>query len=94
MLLLLDLCAVPVQVYGWQPEPFSNESLADDSDNKNAHDAMTLLGDRLVNDYIGVTCEGEVCANRTAFKQGCKNPVSLAFSFHKHRQPLVLYNNK
>jgi len=47
-------------VYGWQPEPFTNESLHD-KDNEFAQEAKTALGDRIDPDYIGVTCEGEVC---------------------------------
>jgi len=42
------------------PEPFTNESL-DDPKNEFAQEAKTLLGPRLNPDYIGVTCEGEVC---------------------------------
>ena len=47
------------QVYGWMPEPFSNDSLQDPQ-NEFAQTAQTLLGPRLNPDYIGVTCEGEV----------------------------------
>jgi len=51
-----------MQVYGWKPEPFSDEAL-NDTDNEMAQQAHKLLGSRLNDSYIGVTCEGEVCCH-------------------------------
>ncbi len=39
-----------LQVYGWEPEPYPENERPD----------TDLLGDRFRNDYVGVTCEGEV----------------------------------
>jgi len=47
-------------VYGWQPQPFSNESLSD-PDNELAQAAKTSLGRDPDSDHIAVTCEGEAC---------------------------------
>lgn len=48
------------QIYGWEPEPFDNETINEDSDH--ARKAKQALG-KLVNpNYIGISCEGEVSA--------------------------------
>jgi len=46
------------KVYGWKPEAFDNETLAD-PDNEHAVEAKAKLGQRLNSEYIGITCEGE-----------------------------------
>lgn len=46
------------KVYGWIPEPFTEAAL-NDSSNTHAQEAKQKLGDRLDEDYVGITCEGE-----------------------------------
>lgn len=46
------------RVFGWQPEPFDNETL-DDPNNEMAQNAKVALGPRMHPAYIGVSCEGE-----------------------------------
>jgi len=46
------------KVYGWTPEAFDNETLADPEEH-HAVEAKAKLGARLKSDYIGITCEGE-----------------------------------
>jgi sodium/potassium-transporting ATPase subunit beta len=46
------------KVYGWVPQPFDNETLAD-LDNVHAQDAKTKLKGRIDSEFIGITCEGE-----------------------------------
>ena len=48
-------------MYAWEPEPFSNDSL-EDPEQKFAQEAMAALGRVPDPNYIGVTCEGEVCS--------------------------------
>lgn len=47
------------QVYNWTPKAFTEEALNDTS-NSHAQEAKRKLGDRLHEDYVGITCEGEV----------------------------------
>jgi sodium/potassium-transporting ATPase subunit beta len=46
------------KIFGWQPEPFSNASTADE-ENEHDKEGKELLKDRLDPDYIGITCDGE-----------------------------------
>lgn len=43
------------KVYGWQPQPFGNES----QDDTFAQDARKALGSRMDPNYIGISCDGE-----------------------------------
>lgn len=45
------------RIYGWDPEPFNNETINEDNDHAKA--AKEALGDNIHPDYIGITCEGE-----------------------------------
>jgi sodium/potassium-transporting ATPase subunit beta len=45
------------RIYGWEPEPFTNETINEDNDHARA--AKEALNGETHPDYISITCEGE-----------------------------------
>lgn len=52
--------ALQSQVFDWTPQAFSNDSEGSEEIKKRHEDAVKALGDRISNDHVGISCEGEV----------------------------------
>lgn len=68
------------KVYGWEPQPFENET---DSEHEAgmAADAMSLLKDRYDPDYVGVTCEGETESDHDNIRNVTFTPKGFPFIY-------------
>lgn len=47
------------RVFDWTPQAFSNDSEGSEEIKKRHEDAVKALGDRISNDHVGISCEGE-----------------------------------
>jgi len=66
-----DCCAA--QVYGWEPKPFNFSGA--DADSEFAMEAKKALGDRMNENYVGVTCEGEVSVPLTLINRATRSSL-------------------